>query len=471
MSRLGTQALRSTEAMNFREAMQGSTGTSIRFGAVITGVALSLLVLHFWWASFYNTLQAYNPNGGALPAVFNTTDDNMHKLLKTPIAPLFTPANVPAYEGHVDEVLGLLREKLDCKFLQNGEIFELGQWLQFFAFDVMGTLTFSKRYGFLETGNDVGQMLGTIVNFMRSSAPLTQVPWLDWLLRKNRVGDFFQRTFASQPSLSILTFIAKAIKEKKEKKKTLSKCEGIPDGKPAQEKDFLTKYIELQQNDPKIPPWAPTTWAFSNVIAGSDSVGTIMRTTMFNLLLYPHTLQKLYEELVAADVSRPFPRYSEVRNLQYLDACVQEAIRLHPPFALPFERVVPKGGVTILGHRIPEGTDIGGNPYVVNRHRGTFGGDAEFWRPERWLEKNEMHKRKLEQSVLTFGAGRRVCIGRHIGILEIKKIIPFLVLTYDIRIVDPERFELENSWFFFQKGFYATIRKRPENTENPEKKV
>ena len=31
-----------------------------------------------------------------------------------------------------------------------------------------------------------------------------------------------------------------------------------------------------------------------------------------------------------------------------------------------------------------------------------------------------------------------------------------------IRIVDPEKFELENSWFFFQKGLYATITKRPE---------
>lgn len=96
----------------------------------------------------------------------------MHKRLKTPIAPLFTPANVPSFEGRVDEVLECLREKLDEKFIENSEVFNLGQWLQFFAFDVMGTLTFSKRYGFLETGKDVGGMLGTIVDFMRSSAPV-----------------------------------------------------------------------------------------------------------------------------------------------------------------------------------------------------------------------------------------------------------------------------------------------------------
>ena len=191
------------------------------------------------------------------------------------------------------------------------------------------------------------------------------------------------------------------------------------------------------------------------MIAGSDSVGTVMRTIMFNLLAYPHTLEKLHEELRSANLSRPFPRFSEVRDLPYLDACVQEGSRMHPPFALPFERVVPKGGVTISGHYLPAGTIVGGSPYVVNRHKETFGQDAEFWRPERWLQSNDANKRKLEQGVLTvsllllisalilanagalkFGAGRRVCLGKHIGLLEIKKLIPFLILTYDVNIRD-----------------------------------
>ena len=174
---------------------------------------------------------------------------------------------------------------------------------------------------------------------------------------------------------------------------------------------------------------------------------------MFNLLCYPQTLNKLYDELRGADLSQPFPQYNEVRNLPYLDACVQEGIRMHPPFALPFERIVPKGGITILGHYLPEGTAVGGSPYVVNRHKGMFGEDAEFWRPERWLEKDDSHKRKLESAMLTvclvsslavsftdfllpkFGSGRRICLGRHVGIMEIKKILPFLILNYDVSFV------------------------------------
>ncbi|KAI0868045.1 putative benzoate 4-monooxygenase cytochrome P450 [Hypoxylon argillaceum] len=408
-------------------------------------------------ADFYATLRPYTRGGGAQLAVFNTTDEAIHKQIKTPIALMFSPSNSASFEGLVDEVLVCLEEQLETRFLANKEIFNLGEWLQFFAFDVMGTMTFSKRYGFLDTGKDEGGMIDSILHFMRDAAPMTQVPWLDWTLRKNKIGDAILRMFGTTASLKILGFVGNAIKEKQ---LSLSKNESGGDEKDNGRKDFLTRFIELQRGNPNIPHWAPTAWTFSNVIAGSDSVGSVMRTTMFNLLIYPHTLEKLHDELAAAHVSRPFPTYNEIRNLPYLDACAQEGARMHPPFALPFERVVPKGGVTVGGYYLPGGTVVGGNPYVVNRHTGTFRLDSEFWRPERWMKKDERHKQKLEQSSLTFGAGRRVCLGKHVGFLEIKKLIAFIVINYDVRVVDPERFQLENSWFFFQTGLYAQIRNR-----------
>lgn len=134
--------------------------------------------------------------------------------------------------------------------------------------------------------------------------------------------------------------------------------------------------------------------------AGSDSVGTVMRTCLYHLLANPRTLESLRSELQGADLTLPFPRLSEIRDLSYLDACVQEASRLHPPFALPFERVTPKEGVEVLGVPLPGGTVVGGSPYVVNRHKEWFGDDAEVWRPERWLVDEENRKR-LERGVLT----------------------------------------------------------------------
>ncbi|KAL9602711.1 MAG: hypothetical protein Q9219_001701 [cf. Caloplaca sp. 3 TL-2023] len=408
---------------------------------------------------FYVTLRPYTRGGGALHAVFNTTDEKLHKELKSPIAPMFSMTQISTFEGLVDDVLKCITEQFDKRYATNGQIFDLGQWLQFFAFDVMGTMTFSKRYGFLDTGRDVNGMLQSIVDFMRAAAPMTQVPWLDWLLRKNLVADHLQQLFRTTASLSILGFVGKAIQEKQE---ILSNEEHKSGTTADQKKDFLTRFIEIQRTNPDIPKWAPTAWTFSNVIAGSDSTGSVMRTIMLNLLSYPCTLEKLYQEIRSAELSRPFPKYSEVRDLSYLDACVQEGLRMHPPFALPFERVVPEGGVTVMGHYLPAGTVVGGNPYVVNRDKATFGEDAEFWRPERWLGIDDAQRKKLDQGVLTFGAGRRICLGKHIALLEIKKLFPVLLLYYDIHIVDRERFEVENSWFFFQRGLYARISKRED---------
>jgi len=117
----------------------------------------------------------YTRKGGALPAVFNTRDEKLHKQIKNPIAPLFSLSNVITYEPFVNKVLTVMITQLDKRYADTGETFDFGLWLQFFAFDVMGTLTFSKRYGFLETGKDVDGMLATIWSYMTTAAPVSEI--------------------------------------------------------------------------------------------------------------------------------------------------------------------------------------------------------------------------------------------------------------------------------------------------------
>ena len=116
-------------------------------------------------------------------------------------------------------------------------------------------------------------------------------------------------------------------------------------------------------------------------------------------------MQRLYDELRAVERAQasmqPLPAWSEVRDLPYLDACINEGVRLHPPFCLPLERVVPEEGVNICGHLFTRGTVVGMSPWVVNRHRPTFGDDADDWRPERWLGLDAEQYKKLNNSVLT----------------------------------------------------------------------
>ncbi|KAH8165438.1 hypothetical protein CIB48_g2836 [Xylaria polymorpha] len=406
-------------------------------------------------SDLYATLRPYCRDNNGLKVVFNTQDEKLHKQIKSPIAPLYSLTNTVTFEPLIDEVLVCFEDQLNKKFSGTGATFNFGDYLQFFAFDVMGTLTFSKRYGFLETGKDV-----------------TQITWADPIVSRNR----FVRAFRKTGGMAIIGYIDSVLKERIRERNSITSTKGKTSGSNSISKsrhaDFLDHFLTAKEENPDLPPWAPTAWMFSNVLAGSDSAATVIRTVMCSIssggaqesslarILSPfHTLEKLYQELSGAGVSMPYPRWAEVCNLPYLDACVQEGIRLHPPFSFHFERVVPRGGIEVLGKFLPEGTVVGGNPWVTNRHEGTFGPNPDAWNPERWLTGGDAHRRELEKMLLTFGAGRRVCLGKHIGILELKKVVPFLVMNYKMQVVDPEAFRAENALFFRQEGFFAKLER------------
>jgi hypothetical protein len=123
-------------------------------------------------SKFYRAFMVYTKKGN-LPAVFTTQDEALHKQLKSPIAPLYSLTNVVTLERFVDKVLGLLFQQLDRRFVHSQEVLDLGDWLQYFAFEVMGTMTFSSQYGFLEAGEDVNGMLDAIWQFMLTVGPVS----------------------------------------------------------------------------------------------------------------------------------------------------------------------------------------------------------------------------------------------------------------------------------------------------------
>lgn len=144
-------------------------------------------------------------------------------------------------------------------------------------------------------------------------------------------------------------------------------------------------------------------WTSSNITAGSDTTGIFLRTLFYQLLTHPYTLNKLRAELdgaAAAGNLNPLASWRQTRELPYLDACVKEAGRIHPPFGLPMERVVPPEGATICGEYIKGGTLVGMNSWAVHRNRDLYGQDCDEWNPNRWLcESNK--RRKMENALLT----------------------------------------------------------------------
>ena len=53
---------------------------------------------------------------------------------------------------------------------------DLGMWLQYYAFDVVGEVTFAQKLGFLDTGGDVDDMMKTIEGILVYASLCGQVP-------------------------------------------------------------------------------------------------------------------------------------------------------------------------------------------------------------------------------------------------------------------------------------------------------
>lgn len=66
---------------------------------------------------------------------------------------------------------------------------------------------------------------------------------------------------------------------------------------------------------------------------------------------------------------------------------------------------------------------------------------------------------------LQFGLGSRTCIGRHVSMLEICKLVPRLVRDFDFELAGDlalpnSEWELKNHWFVFQNNFFVRVRLR-----------
>ena len=117
----------------------------------------------------------------------------------------------------------------------------------------------------------------------------------------------------------------------------------------------------------------------------------------------PRCYNKVVEEIDEMDrqgnLANPVS-FSDANKMKYLQACMKEAMRMHPAVGQLLERVVPEGGITLSGVRLSQGTIVGVNPWVPSRDRKTYGHDAEAYRPERWLEADAEQLKLMERNFL-----------------------------------------------------------------------
>ncbi|KAJ5949664.1 hypothetical protein N7454_001248 [Penicillium verhagenii] len=403
--------------------------------------------------------------GHRLSNLFNTQDEDWHNQNIRHIRGLWSMTKVLEYEPLIDETLTKFVDKLALRFVDGenaGKVCPADEWIGFFAWDVTANFSFGRHYGFIDQEKDVDNLITDSTAGLIYFAPISQIPWLDNLLDKNPI-----KRIGPKPTLTGVLYAFKVAAEYQAQLAEKQTPAGT--GTVAH---TLDKYVQLKQTNPDVvTDQQIVNWLMLSILAGGDTSSATMRAVLYYLAKAPASRAKLAAELSAAALPASKPAaWVLIRDLPYLDAVIRESMRLNPGIAMVFERVVPEGGFTLPdGRYLPAGTKVGSNPFVTGRDYGVFGEDADSFNPDRWLrsegeseEAFEARLRRMKDTVdFVFGGGGRICMGRYLAMLEIKKLIATLYNLFDIQLVDPKHeWKYRDAWFVYQYDMPMIIRRR-----------
>ncbi|KAH7267929.1 cytochrome P450 [Fusarium solani] len=405
----------------------------------------------FLKSPFYQTLSVLYENE-VMDSMFTTTDPQEHKALKRPVAQKFSMSSLRTLEYLVDPCSEIFtKAMLDLQ----GQVVDLGEWAQWYAFDVIGAITFSRRFGFMENRKDVKNIISGIELGLAYAGIIGQVPSLHRYLLGNltlrrilgRLGVPDPIAITTEASTEIVTMRNGSAADRQD----------VVDGFRLHQREQKSTGQQMSQRD-------LMNHLMNNLLAGSDTTGISLRSIFYYLLHDKSTYKTLQNEIDEADRAgklSPIITFSESLELEYLQACIKEALRMHPAVSYPLERVVPPDGVRLCGEYLPGGTIVGVNAAVIHRERDIFGQDADTFRPERWLHSSEERIKLMDRHNLAFGAGARTCIGKNISIMEMSKFVPQVLRQFDLEWASSEPgWKVKTYWFAKQTGLLVRFHRR-----------
>ncbi|PMD45048.1 cytochrome P450 [Hyaloscypha variabilis F] len=171
------------------------------------------------------------------------------------------------------------------------------------------------------------------------------------------------------------------------------------------------------------------------IVAGSETLTAALAGTINNLITHPKEMQILVREIRSAFESEEKITAQSTKPLAYLTAALQEGMRLCPPLPDNMHRNVPKGGVVIAGHHLPEGITVGIPCYAMFRSEANFTSPEEFI-PERWLPRDELspYLKDRQEAYHPFSMGPHGCLGQQLAWVELRVILARLLWNFDIEV-------------------------------------
>ncbi|KAJ4422136.1 hypothetical protein N0V82_003219 [Gnomoniopsis sp. IMI 355080] len=314
-------------------------------------------------------------------------------------------------QEHIDAMIAQQRSQG-----RSGQVgLDLAAWMEWLAFDIIGELTFGEPFGAIRSGKAhywVSLLHGAV--YGASTALLEKrIAFVGLILRwAPALSQSAAESVKASQRHSALTL-----------EKTLARIKmGNRDGI----EDFLEPAIgELREGRMSEEQLAHQ--AYILMTAGAETSATAMAAAVW-FLTQPENAECL--EQVQREVRTTFATYDDmtgdaVSRLPYLDAVLEETMRIMPPVAMGPPRVSPGG--TVDGVYVPKGVYVSADLWSIS-HDPRNAVEPDRFEPGRWLDGG---RKPYSQP---FIIGPRSCIGVNLAWLEMKLTLAKMVYSFDFRL-------------------------------------
>ncbi|RSM08998.1 hypothetical protein CEP52_004420 [Fusarium oligoseptatum] len=305
------------------------------------------------------------------------------------------------YETRVVQYAELLLYQIEK---MEGQPFNAKLWFHYYTFDVMGDLAFGQSFGMLRDGMKHYYMKLGDENMLLIGA-FTRLIWLFPLFKAipgvNHTHIKFQRWLREQnepPVSDVFSWI----------------LEDYESNEQPSKQDFLNLHGD----------------AHLIVVAGSDTTAVTITSLFYELSQRLDICSQLQKEIDEYKKEYIKSDYASLSHLKLLQACIDETLRLHPVVPSGLQRMTPPEGLQIGDTFVPGDTIVQVPSYTLQRDERAFLRPNEFL-PERWTSQPDLIKDA--SAFAPFSMGRNSCVGKQLGLMEIRHITTEILSRYNIQ--------------------------------------
>ncbi|CAE6467627.1 unnamed protein product [Rhizoctonia solani] len=443
------------------------------------------------------------------PGLFNTRDRATHTRKRKLVSHIFSQQNVLLFEPHVRRHVRAFCAQWDmrCARATAGELpdardgkswFDVLPHFNFLAFDIIGDLAFGAPFGMIAAQKDIAPMM----EHADEKAEVKYVPAVQVL---NDRGDYSASMgvlpmwirpimkyvpWYSRGNTAVQCLAGMAIAAVERRLKFGLPDEAVEEEEEVDEKlakgkkrtDLLEKLMQgKDENGAPMGRQELTAEALTQLIAGSDTTSNSSCAIAYYLASNPECQRKLQAELdsvlkpvasapppISQAGRPPLPpsdvaaKFADVKSLPYLQACINEGLRLHSTSGIGLPRVIPPGSsLEVCGEIFDGGTTLSVPSYTIHHSQEIWGDDSEEYRPERWLG------REVGKEFNPFSFGPRACVGRNLASMELLIIIASVFHRYEFELSQPNQ-QLQTREGFLRKPLECVlgVKRREVNLPN-----